>query len=100
MLSKSFVEIYSHSMAMTRAMHTGLQAAIFAYRTDCKHRCSIQVDAPETDHAHAGSRARVTSMGGLYDAATLRALMRFGFPCFFTALRYHMLLLPKDICGE
>ncbi len=25
--------------------------------------------------AHAGSRARVTSMGGLYDAATLRALM-------------------------
>ena len=25
--------------------------------------------------AHAGSRARVTLMGGLYDAATLRALM-------------------------
>ena len=25
--------------------------------------------------AHAGSRARVTSMGGLYDAATLRALV-------------------------
>ena len=25
--------------------------------------------------AHAGSRTRVTSMGGLYDAATLRALM-------------------------
>ena len=25
-------------------------------------------------NAHAGSRARVTSMGGLYDAATLRAL--------------------------
>ena len=25
--------------------------------------------------AHAGSRARVTSVGGLYDAATLRALM-------------------------
>lgn len=24
-------------------------------------------------HAHAGSRTRVTSMGGLYDAATLRA---------------------------
>ena len=74
MLSKSFVEIYSHSMAMTRAVHTGLQAANFAYRTVCKHRCSIQVDAPETDHAHAGSRARVTSMGGLYDAATLHAL--------------------------
>ena len=26
-------------------------------------------------HAHAGSRTRVTSMGGLYDAATLRAPM-------------------------
>ena len=26
-----------------------------------------------TSHAHAGSRTRVTSMGGLYDAATLRA---------------------------
>ena len=25
--------------------------------------------------AHAGSRTRVTSMGGLYDAATLRALL-------------------------
>ena len=28
--------------------------------------------------AHAGSRARVTNMGGLYDAATLRALMISG----------------------
>ena len=26
-------------------------------------------------NAHAGSRTRVTSMGGLYDAATLRALV-------------------------
>ena len=26
------------------------------------------------DNAHAGSRARVTSMGGLYDTATLHAL--------------------------
>ena len=26
-------------------------------------------------NAHAGSRTRVTSMGGLYDTATLRALM-------------------------
>ena len=26
-------------------------------------------------HAHTGSRTRVTSMGGLYDAATLRALL-------------------------
>ena len=30
---------------------------------------------PQGD-AHAGSRTRVTSMGGLYDAATLRALKR------------------------
>ena len=73
MLSKSFVDIYSHSMAMKRAVHLGLQAAIFAHRTVCKHRCSIQVGAPETDYAHAGSRARVTSMGGLLDAATLHA---------------------------
>ena len=72
--SKSFVEIYSHSMAMKRAVHSGLQASKFAHRAVCKHRCCIQVDAPETDHAHAGSRARVTSMGGLYDAATLHAL--------------------------
>ena len=26
-------------------------------------------------NAHAGSRTRVTSIGGLYDAATLRALV-------------------------
>ena len=29
--------------------------------------------------AHAGSRTRVTSMGGLYDTATLHALLPFGF---------------------
>ena len=29
--------------------------------------------ARSNNHAHAGSRTRVTSMGGLYDAATLRA---------------------------
>ena len=33
-------------------------------------------DSKKRDNAHAGSRARVTSMGGLYDAATLRALMQ------------------------
>ena len=31
-----------------------------------------------TKTAHAGSRTRVTSMGGLYDAATLHALMFWG----------------------
>ena len=31
-------------------------------------------DASHISNAHAGSRARVTSMGGLYDAATLHAL--------------------------
>mgnify|MGYP007062630612 CR=1 FL=1 len=30
-----------------------------------------------TNNAHAGSRTRVTSMGGLYDAATLHALVIF-----------------------
>ena len=33
---------------------------------------------PDGANAHAGSRTRVTSMGGLYDAATLRALMPDG----------------------
>ena len=32
-----------------------------------------------SSNAHAGSRTRVTSMGGLYDAATLRAPVHFGF---------------------
>ena len=34
----------------------------------CKMLCSFR-----RGNAHAGSRSRVTSMGGLYDAATLRA---------------------------
>ena len=37
-----------------------------------------QISATDTAtalNAHAGSRTRVTSMGGLYDAATLHALM-------------------------
>ena len=47
-------------------------------------------------HAHAGSRARVTSMGGLYDAATLHALLHkgpyldkviFGTPNYWPQLR-------------
>ena len=32
--------------------------------------------APNPQNAHAGSRTRVTSMGGLYDTATLHALMQ------------------------
>ena len=35
------------------------------------HPVSHQLD--NFKHAHPGSRTRVTSMGGLYDAATLRA---------------------------
>ena len=31
-------------------------------------------------NAHAGSRARVTSMGGMYDTATLRALLNSRIP--------------------
>ena len=40
-------------------------------------------------NAHAGSRTRVTSMGGLYDAATLRALVAevFSFECDAHAMR-------------
>ena len=33
--------------------------------------------------AHAGSRTRVTSMGGLYDAATLHALVLLSVPLRF-----------------
>ena len=35
--------------------------------------------SPSNAHAHAGSRTRVTSMGGLYDAATLRAPVQLTF---------------------
>jgi hypothetical protein len=36
-------------------------------------------------NAHAGSRTRVTSMGGLYDAATLHAPCQvYPFPCTLT----------------
>ena len=34
-------------------------------------------------HAHAGSRTRVTSMGGLYDTATLHALVLLSVPLRF-----------------
>ena len=37
-----------------------------------RHPVNHQLD--HFKHAHAGSRTRVTSMGGLYDAATLHAL--------------------------
>ena len=46
-------------------------------RTACyTHEC-CQQSGPDGfgKGAHAGSRTRVTSMGGLYDAATLRALL-------------------------
>ena len=39
-------------------------------RIDSEGHCCLL-----TVNAHAGSRTRVTSMGGLYDAATLRALL-------------------------
>ena len=39
------------------------------------HAGSVKPCGAQHKHAHAGSRTRVTSMGGLYDAATLRALM-------------------------
>ena len=37
--------------------------------------CEHEIVWPLEKHAHAGSRTRVTSMGGLYDAATLHALL-------------------------
>ena len=44
-----------------------------------RHCCAESTGPCTTGHpacsAHAGSRTRVTSMGGLYDAATLRALL-------------------------
>ena len=41
--------------------------------TSLRSRLFIKQNVQKT--AHAGSRTRVTSMGGLYDAATLRALV-------------------------
>ena len=41
-------------------------------------------------NAHAGSRTRVTSMGGLYDAATLRALCFHGNVCHITHFCYDL----------
>ena len=40
--------------------------------------------------AHAGSRTRVTSMGGLYDAATLRALCYSSNVCHITHFCYDL----------
>ena len=45
-------------------------------------RESVILEGAASQNAHAGSRARVTSMGGLYDTATLRAplILILGFP--------------------
>ena len=43
--------------------------------------------------AHAGSRTRVTSMGGLYDAATLRALLNADWPFVQKVWRMSQVLL-------
>ena len=51
----------------------GMEKAMFpAGMEACK---SLLVLREVPANAHAGSRTRVTSMGGLYDAATLRALV-------------------------
>jgi hypothetical protein len=42
---------------------------------DRKHPGKHHKNETVTRNAHAGSRTRVTSMGGLYDAATLHALL-------------------------
>ena len=39
-----------------------------------KQKCWRKAPTLKGKDAHAGSRTRVTSMGGLYDAATLHAL--------------------------
>ena len=41
-----------------------------------KTNMTLQEQQAHGKYAHAGSRTRVTSMGGLYDAATLHALYR------------------------
>ena len=63
-LPGSFIEHVHHRALGRRAGPQRLTCAL-ARRMGMKAK----------SHAHAGSRARVTSMGGLYDAATLHALM-------------------------
>ena len=50
---------------------------------------------------HAGSRARVASMGGLYDAATLRALMyKIRAVCGFADLPSRRIQNARCVCRE
>ena len=44
----------------------------------------LPIPRGETQNAHAGSRTRVTSMGGLYDAATLRAPLHASATCAYS----------------
>ena len=53
-------------------------AATFLFFSFCflaEQSCCVTPSPWGRCNAHAGSRTRVTSMGGLYDAATLRALV-------------------------
>ncbi len=47
-------------------------SALTSKQTGFEPRLAHQ-KSPKTNNAHAGSRTRVTSMGGLYDTATLHA---------------------------
>ena len=53
--------------------------------------------------AHAGSRTRVTSMGGLYDAATLHVLMPIhlslpsNFACICDSVKRHSSHRPSGV---
>ena len=59
---------FSTSSAM-RGAHTWLPGSESRRMPELGHRWGDTLGS-----AHAGRRTRVTSMGGLYDAATLRAL--------------------------
>ena len=53
---------------------------MWAQGSGASHVTWPQLGRATTKTAHAGSRTRVTSMGGLYDTATLRALLMWGLP--------------------
>ena len=52
------------------------------------------------NHAHAGSRTRVTSMGGLYDAATLHALVNNFLTVKLCGKRSHVVFTVPRFCVE
>ena len=65
------------------------------------HNCITSRRRPSQgrSNAHAGSRTRVTSMGGLYDTATLRALLLVNFQWGYFEMPYSKRGRPPILHG-